>query len=48
MILLLIATAVLILAAIYVGHQGFRLQRINKLLKQVVKDLREHGFDRRG
>jgi hypothetical protein len=38
-LILLFAAAVMVIAAIYMGHQGLRLARINKMLEVIVKSL---------
>lgn len=40
-LLLLIAAAFMVSAAIYLGHQGFRLRRANNLMMEVAKNLNE-------
>jgi hypothetical protein len=40
-LLFLIAAALMVGAAIYLGHQGFRLRQANRLLFGVVKNMNE-------
>ena len=40
-LILLLAAALMIGAAIYLGHQGLRLKKINRMLEAVVK----HAID---
>jgi hypothetical protein len=41
-LLLLVSAAAMVGAAIYLGHQGLRLARINKMLEKVVQDLHDN------
>jgi hypothetical protein len=41
-LLFLFASALMIIAALYMGHQGFVLRGINKRLAAVVEDLERH------